>query len=278
MKDVIEDSSLSTEVPIISNQSDSTDIDLEYRSGDHNYMPIESSIDLSLGERALDDAERQDEEVKSMVEDVSSSKSSYNLEQQDEEVKHMIEDNSLSTPSYNVQQQNEEVLNMAVDNFLSTEVSIADNNMISDLNSNDNACMPIETSASFPLEEKAICNSKAQDENVNNIAEGSISLSTGVSNIVSDAKNVKNVNITSDLNFGDHSSISMATAANQSLEEKVAKFIQHGDLDAIEGKFIDEWTFYVHFNNSCCPMELFQNITDDSGMGYKVLSASTKCF
>jgi hypothetical protein len=156
----------------------------------------------------------------------------------------MVEDNSMSTSLYDVKQQGEEDLSMVKQFSLSAEVSIADSNLgvlnvYPDLNSNEDTSMPVETSANFSFEEKVKYDS-VQDEKVGIGAE-EMSLSSGVSDTQYYA-NVKNISGLIDNN-------NSCMPANSSLVEKVAKFIQNGDLDTIEGKF----------TNYYWPMEEGQN-------------------
>lgn len=183
---------------ITKNHSGNIDIELENKSGGQICMPIESPIDLSLEKKALYDVEQPDEKFQIIVKDRLLSSSLSTFEQQDEEVKCMVEDNSMSTSLYDVKQQ--------------------------DLNSNEDTSMPVETSANFSFEEKVKYDS-VQDEKVG-IGTEEMSLSSGVSDTQYYA-NVKNISGLIDNN-------NSCMPANSSLVEKVAKFIQNGDLDTIE--------------------------------------------
>lgn len=214
---------------ITKNHSGNIDIELENKSGGQICMPIESPIDLSLEKKALYDVEQPDEKFQIIVKDRLLSSSLSTFEQQDEEVKCMVEDNSMSTSLYDVKQQGEEDLSMVKQFSLSAEVSIADSNLgvlnvYPDLNSNEDTSMPVETSANFSFEEKLKYDS-VQDEKVGIGAE-EMSLSSGVSDTQYYA-NVKNISGLIDNN-------NSCMPANSSLVEKVAKFIQNGDLDTIE--------------------------------------------
>lgn len=214
---------------ITKNHSGNIDIELENKSGGQICMPIESPIDLSLEKKALYDVEQPDEKFQIIVKDRLLLSSLSTFEQQDEEVKCMVEDNSMSTSLYDVKQQGEEDLSMVKQFSLSAEVSIADSNLgvlnvYPDLNSNEDTSMPVETSANFSFEEKVKYDS-VQDEKVGIGAE-EMSLSSGVSDTQYYA-NVKNISGLIDNN-------NSCMPANSSLVEKVAKFIQNGDLDTIE--------------------------------------------
>ncbi|XP_061963262.1 protein PTST homolog 3, chloroplastic isoform X5 [Populus nigra] len=225
----VKDCSLSTEGTITKNHSGNIDVELEHKSGGQICMPIESAVDLSLEKKALYDVEQPDEKFQIIVKDRLLSSSLSTFEQQDEEVKCMVEDNSMSTSLYDVEQQGEEDLSMVKQFSLSAEVSIADSNLgvlnvYPDLNSNEDTSMHVETSANFSFEEKVKYDS-VQDEKVGIGAE-EMSLSSGVS----DTQYYANVTNISGLIDNNNSCM----PANSSLVEKVAKFIQNGDLDTIE--------------------------------------------
>lgn len=194
----VKDCSLSTEGTITKNHSGNIDVEVEHKSAGQICMPIESPVDLSLEKKALYDVEQPDEKFQIIVEDRLLSSSLSTFEQQDEEVKCMVEDNPMSTSLYDVEQQ--------------------------DLNSNEDTSMPVETSANFSFEEQVKYDS-VQDEKVG-IGAGEMSLSSGVSDTQYYA-NVKNIS-----GLIDNSNSCMP--ASSSLEEKVAQFIQNGDLDTIE--------------------------------------------
>lgn len=193
----VKDCSLSTEGTITKNHS-GNNVEVEHKSAGQICMPIESPVDLSLEKKALYDVEQPDEKFQIIVEDRLLSSSLSTFEQQDEEVKCMVEDNPMSTSLYDVEQQ--------------------------DLNSNEDTSMPVETSANFSFEEQVKYDS-VQDEKVG-IGAGEMSLSSGVSDTQYYA-NVKNISGLIDNN-------NSCMPASSSLEEKVAQFIQNGDLDTIE--------------------------------------------
>lgn len=194
----VKDCSLSTEGTITKNHSGNIDVEVEHKSAGQICMPIESPVDLSLEKKALYDVEQPDEKFQIIVEDRLLSSSLSTFEQQDEEVKCMVEDNPMSTSLYDVEQQ--------------------------DLNSNEDTSMPVETSANFSFEEQVKYDS-VQDEKVG-IGAGEMSLSSGVSDTQYYA-NVKNISGLIDNN-------NSCMPASSSLVEKVAQFIQNGDLDTIE--------------------------------------------
>ncbi|XP_034913846.1 protein PTST homolog 3, chloroplastic isoform X1 [Populus alba] len=224
----VKDCSLSTEGTITKNHS-GNNVEVEHKSAGQICMPIESPVDLSLEKKALYDVEQPDEKFQIIVEDRLLSSSLSTFEQQDEEVKCMVEDNPMSTSLYDVEQQGEEDLSMVNQFSLSAKVSIADSNLgvlnvYPDLNSNEDTSMPVETSANFSFE-KQVKYDSVQDEKVG-IGAGEMSLSSGVSDTQYYA-NVKNIS-----GLIDNSNSCMP--ASSSLEEKVAQFIQNGDLDTIE--------------------------------------------
>lgn len=194
----VKDCSLSTEGTITKNHSGNIDVEVEHKSAGQICMPIESPVDLSLEKKALYDVEQPDEKFQIIVEDRLLSSSLSTFEQQDEEAKCMVEDNPMSTSLYDVEQQ--------------------------DLNSNEDTSMPVETSANFSFEEQVKYDS-VQDEKVG-IGAGEMSLSSGVSDTQYYA-NVKNISGLIDNN-------NSCMPASSSLVEKVAQFIQNGDLDTIE--------------------------------------------
>ncbi|KAG8648573.1 hypothetical protein MANES_08G011400v8 [Manihot esculenta] len=100
--------------------------------------------------------------------------------------------------------------------------------------SDNNTYKPMETSVNSSSGKKALDNSKDHEEKVNRMVED-ISLSTGVLKLDCPADSP-----VASLNFGDHSSMPRDSAANSSLEDKVAKFIQSGNLDVTEDESIEE--------------------------------------
>ncbi|XP_015574890.1 protein PTST homolog 3, chloroplastic isoform X2 [Ricinus communis] len=228
VEDVIEESALSTEV-LIKDHSDSASINPECNSSVNNCMPIESSLDVSLNE------------VKSMDNINTSSTPSFNIEKQDQGVQLGAEDIALPAPSDFVEPQDREVLNMAEVNPLPTEVLITDNshgslNGYSGPNSNTKTCSPVKALDNASLEEKALNIAIDQDEKVNSMAEV-ISLRSEVSNLEYPANDGSMV---LGLNYSNRNSMPVDPAANSLLEDKVAKFIQSGDLDAIEDETAEE--------------------------------------
>ncbi|KAF9680238.1 hypothetical protein SADUNF_Sadunf06G0100600 [Salix dunnii] len=231
----VKDCSLSTEGTITVNHSGNIDVEPGHKSGGQICMPIELPVDLSSKKKALYDVEQPEEQFQIIVEDRLLSSSLSAFEQKDEEIKCMVEDNSMLTSLYDEKQQGEEDLSMVKQFSLSADVFIADSNLgflnvYPDLNSNDDTSIPVETSANFSLEEKVKSDS-VQDEKFSIGAE-----EMSLSSEVSDSQyypNVKNISGLSDDN-------NSCMPANSSLVEKVEKFIQNGDLDAIEGiKYTD---------------------------------------
>ena len=73
---------------------------------------------------------------------------------------------------------------------------------------------------------------KGQDETVKDLGE----VFSWSREDLSMKDNISTMNIDRDLISDNQSSISTESSANSSLQEKVAKFIQIGELDTIEGK------------------------------------------
>lgn len=117
----------------------------------------------------------------------------------------------------------------------STEVNITENSagsliMDQHLNSDDSTHIPLESNDGLSLEGNA--SHKFQDE-ANNFA-GEVVLSTEVS-IVENYSSSSNSDPA--LSSEDHSCVPIGSSTKLSLEGKVANFMKHGDLDAVEGYF-----------------------------------------
>lgn len=217
---VVEHISSSPEVSIMGNYSGSPSSDLDLNSDDFRCLPVESSANLFSEENA-----------------------SYTLKDHDEKVNDMAENNSLST----------EVSTMERSSSIS-----------SDVNTDDNSCMPVEFSVNSSLEEKASSNLQVEDEKVNKMVEDmtfsiegkehsswSSNPDSGLSNFRStliESSAISSLeerpsyklkdqdeaikNIDPALSSGED--CCMPIESNSTLEEKVTKFIQNGDLDMIE--------------------------------------------
>ncbi|XP_057984233.1 protein PTST homolog 3, chloroplastic isoform X2 [Malania oleifera] len=76
----------------------------------------------------------------------------------------------------------------------------------------------------------AVSNREGQDEKVNDLAED-VSPSSEAFTMPS---HINSANADSDLHFGEQGPVPLKSSANSSFQEKVAKFIQNGDLDTVE--------------------------------------------
>ncbi|KAK1562291.1 hypothetical protein Q3G72_009525 [Acer saccharum] len=138
--------------------------------------------------------------------------------------------------SYTLNSQNWDVDNIVVeDTSLSIDVSNMKNissgsSTYEDLNPDDSILQPIESSSNSFLEETDSFALKGQHEMENNTA-GNVSSSTEVL-IMQNYSGSSNSDIA--FNFGEHNYTPQTASTTAALEEKVAKFIQNGDLDMIE--------------------------------------------
>ncbi|KAH7553536.1 hypothetical protein JRO89_XS12G0023400 [Xanthoceras sorbifolium] len=179
----VEEVSSSVEVPGIGNYFGSKNSHSNLISDSHSCIEIESSANSLLKERE-----------------------SYTLNSQYENVDNIVEDTSLSTNVSNMKN-------------LSSGSSTDE-----DLNPEDSILLPIESSSDSSLKETDSFNIKGQHEKENNIAQKVSS---------SDVLIMENSNIT--LKFSEHDNMPQRTSTTTTLKEEVAKFIQNGDLDMIEG-------------------------------------------
>lgn len=136
----------------------------------------------------------------------------YDLERQDEEIRSMAEDRLLSTPSDTLKQQDEKVECIAEQNTLSTPVYDVEQQSEEFLSVVEHNSMSSEVSDADLGNLNVMVNHQAAD----------FSLLAEVSTTEYCANSIN------------------ATPTDSSLEEKVAKFIENGDLDAIECKLIHE--------------------------------------
>lgn len=224
VNNVVEDISSSTEVSTLGNYSGSSCCDSDLNSAEFRCVSVESSANSFLEENASCKMKGHNEKVNTVAEDVS----------------------------------------------LSTEVTTMESSSSINpcLNTDDHSCMPVEFLVNSSLAEKASSKLQVPDEKVNNIVEdmpfsiegtenyswSSIpdlslinlkSMPTESSAIVSleerppyslRDQHDKIKNIDQALNSDDDSCMPTVLSANSSFEEKVAKFIQNGYLDMIDGK------------------------------------------
>ncbi|KAG6642884.1 protein PTST homolog 3, chloroplastic isoform X1 [Carya illinoinensis] len=136
--------------------------------------------------------------------------------------------------SYKLRGHNKKVNDEAEDVSMSNEVSAKESSpsINQHLNSDDHSRMPIGSSVNSILEEKPSSNLQVQDEKVNDmVGESSAVLSMEARpshSLVDQHKKTKNAN------SGDDSCMPKETSANSSFEDKVARFIQNGELDMID--------------------------------------------
>ncbi|WCJ34510.1 5'-AMP-activated protein kinase-related [Euphorbia peplus] len=206
VEDIVEDSS-SVDIHIIEDDSSSASINPE-SSSDRDLITSESSVDESSN------VEWKTYMVKSTVKDIISS--------ENEEIQDGVEDSTVST-SYDQEDRNEGDALSTVEDNSSPERQVLimvkfHGNFNENLETNSDVidCIPEETSDN-------------RDEKANVMAEN-ISLPPGVSYSEYPANDV---NAVPSLYRGDRDFMPMDLAANTSLEDKVAKFIQDGELDAI---------------------------------------------
>lgn len=195
----------------------------------------------------------QDGKVKNKVEDVSlsvevpsvrdtfgSTNTDPSLNSDDHNCMHIESPaNSLleETESNTLSSLNENVNNIVDGISLLTDVSVMENPSSgsctsADIKSDDYIMQPTESSSNSSLEEKVSPNIKGQDEEGSNITE-TVS-SSGNESFMENYSSSSN--FSSSLNFDEHGKTSLESSATASLEEKIEKFIQNGDLDMLEGK------------------------------------------
>ncbi|XP_050228605.1 protein PTST homolog 3, chloroplastic isoform X2 [Mercurialis annua] len=216
-----DESSLATEVSI---QDDSGN---DVITPECSSMPLESLVNVLPNE------------IKSMDGDITSSSPTYNIENLDDEDKHGDEDISLPLFSDNVGQF--EFSSMSEDKSFSAEV-LAMNNSYRSLNGgygsnpNSESCVPVESLVDHSLEEKAVNLLKDQDKKVTDMVQD-ISIRNEVLNMENSTNDGSGV-----LAFkaNGNNCLPIEPVANSSLEEKVAKFIKSGDLDAVEDESAEE--------------------------------------
>lgn len=102
----------------------------------------------------------------------------------------------------------------------------------SDLNTGDKVFSPLESSMDLSLEQKDWHALEGVDDSSKNILED-VSSTSEVS-IMENLSGDNNIDLV--VHSADSSCINLDSSANLSLEEKVAKFVQNGDLDPVEGK------------------------------------------
>ncbi|XP_050241908.1 protein PTST homolog 3, chloroplastic-like [Quercus robur] len=208
----------STDISTVGIDYSSPSSDLDFNSGDFRSLPVESSSNLFLEEKVSHRLKGHDEKVKDVAEnaflstEVSTMEgSSINFDLNTDENSYMPVELSVleEKTSSNLQVEDEKVNKMVEDVAFSNEgkkhYSWSSN---PDFNPTDFKSMPIESPISLSLEERPSYNLKDQDEKI------------------------KNNDVP--LYSSEDSRMPTEFSANSSLEEKVTKFIQNGDLDMIE--------------------------------------------
>lgn len=148
--------------------------------------------------------------------------------------------NSLlqETESSNLNSQNENMDNTVENISLSTDVSFMKNHSkgsctITDLHSDGYILPPTESLSNSSFVGKVSPNLNGQHEKAGDVTE-TISLLADVS-IMENHSSSSNINPS--LNLDEHVYLSLESSDTATLEEKVANFIQNGDLDVIECMF-----------------------------------------
>uniref|UniRef100_A0A7N2L3Q5 Uncharacterized protein n=1 Tax=Quercus lobata TaxID=97700 RepID=A0A7N2L3Q5_QUELO len=208
----------STDISTVGIDYSSPSSDLDFNSGVFRSLPVESSSNLFLEEKVSHRLKGHDEKVKDVAEnaflstEVSTMEgSSINFDLNTDENSYMPVELSVleEKTSSNLQVEDEKVNKMVEDVAFSNEgkkhYSWSSN---PDFNPTDFKSMPIESPISLSLEERPSYNLKDQDEKI------------------------KNNDVP--LYSSEDSRMPTEFSANSSLEEKVTKFIQNGDLDMIE--------------------------------------------
>jgi hypothetical protein len=235
VNNVVEDISSSTEVSTLGNYSGSSCCDSDINSAEFRCVSVESSANSFLEENASCKMKGHNEKINTVAENVSLSTKVTTME---------------SSPSINPC-----------------------------LNTDDHSCMPVEFLVNSSLAEKASSKLQVPDEKVNNIVEdmpfsiegtenyswssipdlglnnlkGMPTESSAIASLEENPpyslrdQHEKIKNIDQALNSDDDSCIPTVLSGNSSFEEKVAKFIQNGYLDMIDGKILYKPLFYVYF-------------------------------
>ncbi|GAV58139.1 hypothetical protein CFOL_v3_01673 [Cephalotus follicularis] len=142
---------------------------------------------------------------------------------------------AISNHEDNSRGQGEKAIDGLEDVSLSTEASIMENHTLSSsvdsgLNYGDDSSIPMQSSYNLAFEEKALHKLKGQDETANDMSDEN-PLSTEVLSLENYSGSSSVVEA---LNSNDSSCTTTNASVNLSLEEKVSKFIQNGELDTIE--------------------------------------------
>ncbi|XP_015898398.3 protein PTST homolog 3, chloroplastic isoform X2 [Ziziphus jujuba] len=247
VNNVVGEFPLSTEVHIIKSHSDSLITDPYLNFDDNSNVLTESSVDSSSQEKALNDIEDHLEMVEKMDEDISlasnvstvknhsSNSDSPAFDSGDHSCIPLEISTNLSMKEADLNElsgSNEIANSTSEDKLLSSTVSITERNFSSDkveqdLKSIDNNQMPLESTDALSLEGKVTY--EYRDEDANFAEEVVPSTEVSLVDYHSSSSNIDPV-----LSSDDHSSAPIGFSTELSLEEKVANFIQRGDLDVVE--------------------------------------------
>lgn len=203
----------STDISAVGNDYSSPSSDLDFNSGDFRSLPVESSSNLFLEEKVSHRLKGHGEKVKDVAENASLSTENSTMESSSINFDLNTDENSCMPVELSVQVEDKKVNKMVEDVAFSNEgkkhYSWSSN---PDFNPADFKIMPIESPIGLSLEERPSYNLKDQDEKI------------------------KNNDVP--LYSSEDSRMPIEFSANSSIEEKVTKFIQNGDLDMIEGKIL----------------------------------------
>ncbi|XP_062166681.1 protein PTST homolog 3, chloroplastic isoform X2 [Alnus glutinosa] len=219
---VVEDISSSTEVLIPGNYSGSSCCDSDLNSAEFRCVSVESSANSFLEEKASCEMKGHNEKVNNVAEDVSLSTEVATMESSSSinpclntaghsctPVEYLVNSSLAEKDSSKLQVLDEKVNNIVEDMPFSIEGTENYSwSSIPDLSLNNLKSMPTESLAIVSLEQSPPYSLRDQHEKIKNIDQP--------------------------VNSGDDSCMPTVLSANSSFEEKVAKFIQNGDLDIID--------------------------------------------
>ena len=234
MNNVVEDIS-STEVSTLGSYSGSSCCDSDINSAEFRCVSVESSANSFLEENASCKMKGHNEKINTVAEDVSLSTEVTTMESSSSinpclntdghscmPVEFPVNSSLAEKASSKLQVPDEKVNNIVEDMPFSIEgMENYSWSSIPDLGLNNLKGMPAESSAIVSLEESPPYSLRDQHEKIKNIDQA--------------------------LNSDDDSCIPTVLSGNLSFEEKVAKFIQNGYLDMIDGKILYKSLFYVYF-------------------------------
>lgn len=203
VNDVIEDFSLLSEVSTLEISSGSLITDPDPNHDDSGHAPVESSVD------------------------------SDNLEGHSEQVNNVDGYVYVSTSVPVMENHSNMPLGISSDSSLPATVPVKENDSFGsdvgwNLNSGGHPSMPVESVAGLSSDGRV----RGQDVKLDNMAEEYSPL-TEVS-VAEDHSSCSNIEPTH--NSDHHSDAPLESPSNSSLDEKVAKFMQNGDLDTVEDK------------------------------------------